>query len=93
MDIERFVADAKELCYAVAPAELSGSPLWIVPQTKLPPLLGANTVCYGYDAKPRIITDNGPQFISRDFKEFIRIAGMTHVKTSPWQDRTLSPHD
>ncbi len=36
------------------------------------------------DAKPRIITDNGPQFIARDFKEFIRIAGMTHVKTSPY---------
>jgi putative transposase len=33
---------------------------------------------------PRIITDNGPQFISRDFKEFIRIAGMTHVRTSPY---------
>ena len=33
---------------------------------------------------PRIITDNGPQFIARDFKEFIRIAGMTHVKTSPY---------
>jgi putative transposase len=36
------------------------------------------------DARPRIITDNGPQFISRDFKEFIRIAGMTHVRTSPY---------
>ena len=36
------------------------------------------------DATPRIITDNGPQFIARDFKEFIRIAGMTHVKTSPY---------
>ena len=33
---------------------------------------------------PRIISDNGPQFVSRDFKEFIRIAGMTHVKTSPY---------
>jgi len=33
-------------------------------------------------AKPRIISDNGPQFIARDFKEFIRISGMTHVKTS-----------
>ena len=33
---------------------------------------------------PRIITDNGPQFIARDFKEFIRVAGMTHVKTSPY---------
>ena len=34
------------------------------------------------DAKPRIISDNGPQFIARDFKEFIRISGMTHVRTS-----------
>jgi putative transposase len=34
-------------------------------------------------AKPRIISDNGPQFIARDFKEFIRIAGLTHVRTSP----------
>ncbi len=32
----------------------------------------------------QIITDNGPQFISRDFKKLIRIAGMTHVKTSPY---------
>jgi len=36
------------------------------------------------DARPRIISDNGPQFIARDFKEFIRIAGMTHVRTSPY---------
>ena len=36
------------------------------------------------DATPRIITDNGPQFIAKDFKEFIRISGMTHVKTSPY---------
>ena len=34
-------------------------------------------------AKPRIISDNGPQFIAHDFKEFIRIAGLTHVRTSP----------
>jgi transposase InsO family protein len=33
---------------------------------------------------PRIISDNGPQFIARDFKEFIRICGMTHVRTSPY---------
>ena len=25
--------------------------------------------------KPRIISDNGPQFIAKDFKEFIRISG------------------
>lgn len=35
-------------------------------------------------AQPRIISDNGPQFIARDFKEFIRISGMTHVRTSPF---------
>jgi len=35
-------------------------------------------------AKPRIISDNGPQFIARDFKEYIRISGMTHVRTSPY---------
>lgn len=35
-------------------------------------------------AMPRIISDNGPQFIAKDFKEFIRLAGMTHVRTSPF---------
>lgn len=35
-------------------------------------------------AAPRIISDNGPQFIARDFKEFIRLCGMTHVRTSPY---------
>ena len=33
---------------------------------------------------PRIISDNGPQFIAKDFKEFIRVAGMTHVRTSTY---------
>lgn len=33
---------------------------------------------------PRIISDNGPQFIAKDFKQFIRISGMTHVRTSPY---------
>ena len=36
------------------------------------------------EAHPRIISDNGPQFIAKDFKEFIRISGMTHVRTSPY---------
>ena len=36
------------------------------------------------EAKPRIISDNGPQFIAKDFKEFIRFSGMTHVRTSPY---------
>lgn len=34
-------------------------------------------------ARPRIISDNGPQFVAKDFKEFIRLAQLTHVRTSP----------
>jgi putative transposase len=33
---------------------------------------------------PRIISDNGSQFLAKDFKEFIRLCGMTHVRTSPY---------
>ena len=33
---------------------------------------------------PRIISDNGPQFIAGDFKKYIRLVGMTHVRTSPY---------
>jgi putative transposase len=36
------------------------------------------------DARPRVISDNGSQFLAKDFKEFIRICGMTHVRTSPY---------
>ena len=36
------------------------------------------------DVRPRVISDNGPQFIAKDFKQFIRICGMTHVRTSPY---------
>jgi putative transposase len=35
-------------------------------------------------AKPRIISDNGPQFIAKDFKHFVRLCGMKHVRTSPY---------
>jgi len=35
-------------------------------------------------ASPKMISDNGPQFIARDFKEFICLMGMTHVRTSPY---------
>jgi putative transposase len=31
---------------------------------------------------PRIISDNGGQFIAHDFREYIRLTGMTHVRTS-----------
>ena len=33
---------------------------------------------------PRIISDNGPQFLAMDFKYYIRMSGMTHVRTSPF---------
>lgn len=34
--------------------------------------------------KPRIISDNGPQYIANDFKLFVRQMEMTHVTTSPY---------
>jgi len=45
---------------------------------------------------PRVISGNGPQFAAKDFKGFIRLGGITHVKTSPTtpeqrQDRALPP--
>ena len=40
------------------------------------------------DSSPRITTDNGPQFIVKDFKEFIRLAGLTHVRTSPYHPQS-----
>ena len=39
-------------------------------------------------ARPRVISDNGPQFIARAFKEFIRISGMAHVRTSPYSSQS-----
>jgi transposase InsO family protein len=36
------------------------------------------------EARPQIISDNGPQFIAKGFKEFMRISGMTHVRNSPF---------
>ncbi len=36
------------------------------------------------DQKTRIISDNGPQFVARDFKTFVREVGLEHVRTSPY---------
>lgn len=36
------------------------------------------------EAQPRIISDNGPQFVAKEFKQFVRISGMTHVRTRPY---------
>ena len=33
--------------------------------------------------KPRIISDNGPQFIAKEFKEFVRICEMRQVRITP----------
>lgn len=38
----------------------------------------------GSSADQPSVGARGPQFIARDFKEFIRLLGMTHVRTSPF---------
>jgi putative transposase len=40
--------------------------------------------------KPRIINNNGPQFIARDFKEFIRVAGITCAPARITHNPTLN---
>jgi transposase InsO family protein len=34
--------------------------------------------------RPRVISDNGPQFVAQDFKQFVRLVGLAHVRTSPY---------
>ena len=34
------------------------------------------------DARPRVITDNGGQFIAKEFKQFIKQAELKHISTS-----------
>jgi putative transposase len=34
------------------------------------------------DGKPRIISDNGSQFISKDFAEYLKQLGLQHIRTS-----------
>jgi len=34
------------------------------------------------EANPRIISDNGTQYISKDFSDFIKLAGLQHIRTS-----------
>jgi putative transposase len=35
------------------------------------------------DARPVLISDNGKQFLAKEFKEFLRFCGLRHVQTSP----------
>jgi transposase InsO family protein len=44
--------------------------------------LNAGTERYP-EATPRIISDNGPQFMAKEFKASIRIKGTDHVWKSP----------
>lgn len=34
-------------------------------------------------AKPKLISDNGSQYVSKDFQQFLKIVGLQHIKTSP----------
>jgi putative transposase len=40
------------------------------------------------DSPSALYNPNGPQFVARGFKEFIRIAGMTHARTSPYHPQS-----
>ena len=31
-----------------------------------------------------VISDNRPQFVAKDFKQFIRVSDFTHMTTSPY---------
>ena len=39
-------------------------------------------------ARPRIISDNGSQFVSRDFKRFLALMQLQHVRTSPYHPQS-----
>jgi transposase InsO family protein len=58
-----------------------------IPAKQIVAWLGVGGSKY-FDWKKRYGKVNEHQFISRDFKEFIRIAGMTHVKTSPYSPQS-----
>jgi hypothetical protein len=38
----------------------------------------------------RIISDNGPQFVARNSRAFVRECGMTHVRTSSYYPRIVA---
>jgi len=40
------------------------------------------------NVNPRIISDNGPQFVSKEFKEYIRSCQLEHVFTSPYHPQS-----
>ncbi len=40
------------------------------------------------NVNPRIISDNGPQFISKEFKQYLRSCQLEHVFTSPYHPQS-----
>jgi len=47
-DMAKILAGAEALCRAVAGRDLEGTPLYLVPQSILPPQCGSGDHCYGY---------------------------------------------
>jgi hypothetical protein len=49
-DITTIVARAQRLCHAIAPLDLAGRPLYIVPQSRVPDCLGGKLLhqCNGF---------------------------------------------
>jgi len=47
-EVGKILADAESLCRAVVGRDLGETPLYIVPQSSLPPDCGAGDHCYGY---------------------------------------------
>lgn len=53
MEVNDIISKAERLCRRVAPRDLAGVPLYVVPQSRLPRELGGRSVCYGY-THPRL---------------------------------------
>ena len=37
-----------------------------------------------YGLPEQVVTDNGPQFVCKDFANFVKLNGIKHIKTSPY---------
>jgi putative transposase len=94
-DVEIVIQRAIEKHSDVFNAETLNPPGQVSPEGRLPEMAAAILRQTSADnplgppvparkGRPRIISDNGPQFIAKEFKEFIRLCGMTHVRTSPY---------